>query len=88
MLTRDLVQTWLDVIAHPPINEHGLASASKHDPLLAEAWKHSALIDDLLQDAHIVKNGMASSSYESNFRQRLAENVEGPEVADLIWNAA
>jgi hypothetical protein len=88
MLTGDLVRTWLDVIAHPPINEHALASASKRDPLLARAWKHSALIDDLLQDAHLVKSGKASSSFESEFRQRLAQKVEGPEVADLIWNAA
>lgn len=44
------------------------------------------LIDGLLQDIQIVKNGLSSNEFSINLQNRLIENCENEEVIDQIKN--
>jgi hypothetical protein len=42
------------------------------------------LIDSLLQDITIIKNGQASVSYINAFNEKLSENTDGKETIDFL----
>jgi hypothetical protein len=87
-ITAHIICKWLAVRGDGPIDEHFIASLAEHDPGVAEAWEHWLLIDELISSASLVKRGLASESFASVFRQRLAEGVDGPEAEQAIWDAA
>lgn len=69
-------------------NDYALAAAAKHDKAIAEAWRHSPLIDELVDNAKLVKKGLASTQFAERLHERIARETDGPEAAAAIWDAA
>ena len=88
MLTVETIQTWLRVRGTGTINEHAIAALADQDPRVAAAWEHSRTIDDLIGSAKVVLNGLASKQFETELRERIATETDGPSAAEAIWQAA
>jgi hypothetical protein len=88
MLTTRQIRTWLDFRGSGEINEHGIAALAKTDKSVADAWEHSGLIDDLIGGAKLVMSGMTAPQFETELRQRIVRETDGPEAIEAIWNAA
>lgn len=87
MLSAKIIRKWQKLCGPRPIDEHGIANLASQDAEAAEAWEHSAMIDDLIGSAKIVKNGRASQFFISKLNERLAEETDGPEAIKAIWDA-
>jgi len=86
VLTVEIIQSWLRVRGTD--TKHVIAALADPDPRVAAAWEHSLTIDDLIGSAKVVLNGLASKQFETELRERIAHETEGPSAAEAIWQAA
>ena len=47
-------------------------------------YKHWSLINDFLQDIHLVRNGLVSKSFSENLCRKLQENCDSQETINQL----